>query len=117
MFAVVDHNPPAPPQCRNCRDPRKKVNRPRGLCWDCYYSPGVRDRFVSVSGRGRRGVGNITRGGFKLAPTPTPAAPGTEEKLAVMEARAAAGFAIFHPADARYPGDPRTLAFLARAAA
>jgi hypothetical protein len=44
---------------------------------------------------------------------PTTAAPGTPEKLAVLESRAAAGLAIFHPADARWPGDPVTLVFLA----
>ena len=30
------------PICRHCADPKRKVNRPRGLCWYCYYTPGVR---------------------------------------------------------------------------
>jgi hypothetical protein len=25
--------------CRHCN--KGKVNRPRGLCWNCYYTPGV----------------------------------------------------------------------------
>ena len=29
--------------CRHCN--KNKVNRPRGLCWDCYYMPGVRDLY------------------------------------------------------------------------
>jgi len=35
-----------------------------------------------------------------VAPSPTTAAPGTPEKLAVMAARYAAGQALFHPDDA-----------------
>jgi len=27
--------------CRHCQ--KSKVNRPRGLCWSCYYRPGVRE--------------------------------------------------------------------------
>lgn len=33
--------------CRHCRRP--SVNRPRGLCWTCYYEPGVRDLFPVTS--------------------------------------------------------------------
>ena len=29
------------PICKHCR--KSKVNRPRGLCWGCYYTPGVKD--------------------------------------------------------------------------
>jgi hypothetical protein len=32
--------------CRNCGKP---ANRPRQLCWGCYYDPSVRDRFPSTS--------------------------------------------------------------------
>ena len=35
------------PVCRNCN--RGPVNRPRGLCWSCYYTPGVRDQYPSTS--------------------------------------------------------------------
>ncbi len=28
------------PLCRHCT--KGKVNRPRGLCWRCYYTPGVK---------------------------------------------------------------------------
>ncbi|MFO0806061.1 MAG: hypothetical protein U0791_23395 [Gemmataceae bacterium] len=105
------------PRCRHCRDPRKAVNRPRGLCWNCFYSPGVRERFPSTSKYARRGIGNLGHCLPGLAAVPTTAAPGTPEKLSVMEARAEAGLAIFHPADARHAGDPRPfLALLTRAA-
>lgn len=88
------------PWCRHCR--KRFINRPRGLCWGCYYAPGVKEMYPSTSKYARRGVGNLS-GGVPLPLKPTTAAPGTPEKLAVMEARAAAGFAVFHPLDA--PGD------------
>jgi hypothetical protein len=34
-----------------------------------------------------------------LPPTPTAAPPGSQEKVAVLEARAAAGYTLWHPAD------------------
>ena len=43
--------------CRHCR--RSGVNRPRGLCWTCYYTPGVRELYPSGSKYARRGVGNF----------------------------------------------------------
>lgn len=97
--------------CRRCSKPN--VNRPRGLCWNCYYTPGVRDFYPSTSKFARRGVGNFNLNA-PLAPVPTTAPPGTPEKLAVLEHRARMKLAIFHPADARYEGDPRPLQFLKR---
>lgn len=95
-------------RCRKCG--HDKVNRPRGLCWNCYYTPGVKDQLPSTSKYARRGLGN---GRYAVPlPTPTTAVPGTPEKLAVLEDRAKAGESIFHPADARYAGDPRPLEYL-----
>src|SRR5262249_29501482 len=64
--------------CRHCQ--RVKSNRPRGLCWSCYYTPGVRDLYPSTSKFARRGVGNFN-GRSKLPPCPTDALPGTPEKV------------------------------------
>jgi hypothetical protein len=89
------------------------VNRPRGLCWTCYYTPGVKELYPSTSKFARRGVGIFT-GNAPLAPVPTTAVPGTPEKLAVLEHRAKMKLAIFHPADARFAGDPRPLEYLKR---
>lgn len=96
----------AQPLCRHCRE--FGVSRPRGLCWVCYYRPGVRERYGPLGTRGRRGVGNEPssgrggngpqRPGSRL-PVPTAARPGSAEKLAVLVARAAAGEVLFHPAD------------------
>ncbi len=95
--------------CRHCS--KSKVNRPRGLCWSCYYAPGVKEQYPSTSKYARRGVGNFT-GRAPLPASPTTAAPGSPEKLAVLEQRARLKQAIFHPADARYAGDPRPLEFI-----
>lgn len=38
--------------CRHCQT--KKANRPRGLCWPCYYTPGVKELYPSTSKYGRR---------------------------------------------------------------
>lgn len=83
--------------CRHCR--RGVVRRPRGLCWPCYYAPGVRDQYPSTSKYARRGAGNY----HHAAPppdAPTTAAPGTPEKVAVLAARVEARQSLWHPADA-----------------
>lgn len=94
------------PVCKHCR--KSKVNRPRGLCWTCYYTPGVKDRYPSTSKYARRGVGNFN--GNAPLPEPTTAPPGTAEKMAVLELRAQLKQALWHPLDAQYDGDPNPLA-------
>jgi hypothetical protein len=56
-------------------------------------------------------VGNFN-GNAPLPPLPTTAPPGSPEKLAVLEERTRRKQALFHPADARYPGDPRPLEYI-----
>jgi hypothetical protein len=82
--------------CRHCH--QAKVGRPRGLCWCCYYAPGVRERYPSTSKFARRGIADLT--GERRQPIPTEALPGTPEKVAVMCARAARGQSLFHDDDA-----------------
>jgi len=67
--------------------------------------------FPSTSKYARRGVGNFS-GNAPLPAAPTTAAPGTPEKLAVLEQRAKLKQALFHPADARFAGDARPHEFL-----
>lgn len=100
MVAEVKTSGPAAPRCRHCGGPWTS-NRPRGLCWTCYYAPGVRERYPSTSPYARRGVGNLT-GRRPLPADPTGAVPGSPEKVAAMEARAARGEQLFHPADATH---------------
>lgn len=86
--------------CRHCS--QSKVNRPRGLCWHCFYQPGVKELYPSTSKYARRGVRNFA-GAAPLPLFPTNELPGTPEKVAVMLERAKAGYAIFHPHDAKRP--------------
>jgi hypothetical protein len=82
--------------CRHCGT--RAVNRPRCLCWSCYYTPGVRQLYPPTSKFARQGVGLGNRNA-PLPPEPTAALPGTPEKVAVLEARAAARVALWHPGD------------------
>ena len=87
--------------CRHCQ--KVKSNRPRGLCWSCYYRPGVRDQYPSTSKYARRGVTDFN-GKTAQAALPTSALPGTEEKVAVLAERARLGLSLWHPHDARLCG-------------
>ncbi|WP_238603045.1 hypothetical protein [Fimbriiglobus ruber] len=76
--------------CRHCL--RERVTRPRGLCWVCYYTPGVRDRYDPKNHRPEndRPLGE-----------PTATQPGTPERMAVLEERANKGLRLYHPDDAK----------------
>jgi hypothetical protein len=82
-----------------------RANRPRGLCWSCYYRPGVRDRYPSTSKYAHRGVQDYN-GRSPVAAWETRAAPGTMEKVAVLEQRARMRLSLWHPKDA--PMDPES---------
>lgn len=89
-------NPPAL-ICRHCRV--NKVGRPRGLCWSCYYKPGVRELYPSNSKYAYRGAGNNRGHDQPLPASPTSALPGTEAKIQVLMQRAANGESLWHPDD------------------
>jgi hypothetical protein len=90
------------PLCRHCQ--QKYAIRPRGLCWSCFYTPGVRDLYPPTSKFARQGVAaDYNRN--RLPAEPTGALPGTPRKVAVMEERALAGCALFHPLDANRLAD------------
>ncbi len=84
--------------CRHCQKVRS--NRPRGLCWSCYYRPGVREMYPSTSKYARRGVSDFN-GQSAVAAKPTQALPGTEEKVEILAERARLGLSLWHPRDAR----------------
>jgi hypothetical protein len=88
--------------CRHCGHPR--VNRPRGLCWSCYYKPGLRDLYPSTSKFSVRGPGDFN-GRVALPAVPTSAAPGSAEKIAVMQERVRKRQSLWHPLDARLNRD------------
>lgn len=83
--------------CRHCK--KCNVNRPRGLCWGCYYTPGIKELYPSTSPLGRRGLG---LGNRKPKPTtPTTHPPGTPGKAEVLRRRAERGEEMNHPKDAK----------------
>lgn len=84
--------------CRHCG--KKPANRPRGLCWPCYYTPGVKDRYPSTSKHAVRGLGN---GCFASRPAshPCPHPIGSEGRIQTMQERANRGESMYHPADCR----------------
>jgi hypothetical protein len=90
--------------CRHCHE--SLVTRPRGLCWKCYYTPGVRDIYPSTSKFGRRGTGNFSSWA-PLPPFPTQALPGTPEKIALLAERVRLQQSLWHPEDATFAG-PKT---------
>jgi hypothetical protein len=92
--------------CRHCQ--KVKSNRPRGLCWSCYYSPGVREKYPSTSKFARRGVSDFN-GQHRLPPAPTSALPGSAEKVAILEERARLGVSLWHPLDAPMDAESRKL--------
>jgi hypothetical protein len=87
--------------CRHCG--KVPSSRPRGLCWSCYYTPGVREQHPSTSKFAHRGLGNFNGQPGQL-PSPTRALPGSPEKVAVLEQRVLQKQSLWHPNDA--PMDP-----------
>jgi hypothetical protein len=96
--------------CRHCH--LGPVSRPRGLCWSCYYTPGVRDMYPSTSKFGRRGLGNFN--GTGAMPAPTAALPGSPEKVEVLIERVQNRQALWHPEDADLAGTQRNRPQLAQ---
>lgn len=85
-----------PTVCVHCA--ARKVARPSGLCAPCYRVPGLKERYRSTHAANRRGAGQ----GVAAPPppdAPTWAAPGSAQKIAVMERRAANGRSVAHPDD------------------
>jgi hypothetical protein len=100
-----------------CHCGKNPVNRPRGLCWTCYYAPGVREQHPSTSKYARRGVGNFN-GNPDLPAEATEAAPGSAEKIEILARRAAMRMALWHPEDASAaPSNPDRIPILRRLAA
>lgn len=84
--------------CRHCG--RKRVYRPRGLCWSFYENLDVRSQYEPLNKYGKRGRrGHDARNGAYLSAEPTEDLPGTEGKVQTMEERAARGEGLFHPRD------------------
>lgn len=99
--------------CQHCG--KTNANRPRTLCWTCYYTPGLKDQYPVESKYGNRGLcGDGSRKDRPIPPSPTLAVPQSEEKGRVLHERLKQGYGLWHPFDARYENDKRTLAYLVR---
>ena len=89
-------------RCRHCGQYR--VTRPRGLCWRCHRTPGVRDLHPVTSKFGQRGMDPAGR--LRQPPEPTQALPGSVEKIIVLRERVRLGLELWHPEDAPLPRRP-----------
>ncbi len=87
--------------CRHCK--KRTATRPRGLCWVCFSTKGVRDQYPSPTGDAMQAaaVKKGTRKVERLLPEPTDAPPGSEEKIRVLQERWRLGQQLKHPDDAR----------------
>ena len=84
--------------CRHCK--KSRAYRPRRLCGRCFDRRDIRDLYPSASKYGQHGSG-LNTFNAPLASFPTMAWPGTPEKIAVLQLRAAMGQQLFHPLDGR----------------
>ena len=83
--------------CRHCHTTAMYSGR-RGLCNRCYRDTDTRRLYPELDTvTPGVSISNPCRG---IAPKPTYEPPGSEGKLRVLEARAAAGYDLFHPNDA-----------------
>jgi hypothetical protein len=88
------------PLCRHCHE--RGTNRPRGLCWRCYYLPGMRKLYPSQSRYANHN--DDFNGGYALPPDPITDLPGTAATLAALAERVRLRVALRHPQDATLEG-------------
>lgn len=79
--------------CKHCQ--KVPSNRPRGLCWSCYYRPGVREQYAIAANSVKKSATCLS--GEQAAPTRIRPGP---DKVAVMVFRASLGMPIFCDDDA-----------------
>lgn len=83
--------------CQHCK--KSRINRPRKLCWSCYYTPGVKELYPSTSKFARRGVPD--KNGETPPPTQATQIPAGKNRVEVLRQRAARGETLWHSDDAR----------------
>lgn len=91
-------------KCRHCQ--HKEANRPKGLCWTCYYTPAVRGLYPSTSHLAPRSGNGWKSEHAELPDCPTDALPGSPEKEAVLTERASRSQTLWHPDDRIIEGGP-----------
>lgn len=83
-------------KCRHCN--ARVVRRPRGLCWGCYYTPGVKELYPTDPKHGKRAADDTVNPADPPS-GPTAARQGTAEKIEELARRAARREGLFHPGD------------------
>lgn len=81
--------------CLHCL--QRAASRPRGLCAACYYDIGIRRCYPIRLINHKPFAGRPC--GAAVTPEPTNAAPGSEEKIRVLQERATRGQDLWHPLD------------------
>lgn len=84
--------------CRHCGRVRTG-NRPRRLCWTCYYTPSIRDLYPPDPGYRNE---SAPEGGRQDPPAPCPYPPGSEAKIQYLKEIATRGDNLFHPDERKY---------------
>jgi len=97
---MTSHLPGTP--CLHCVI-RRGYRSQRGLCGVCYDDRGIRALYPGRLPSNRRPEEEDFCGGYTVPSTSTEALQGTEEKLLVLQARAAAHVSLFHPRDGEVP--------------
>ncbi len=91
------------PFCRHCRS--RPAHRPRGLCWECYYVPSIRQAHARLDGRTSSIALKVNDYGGEVSrvlPVPVSSVPGTEAKIRALEERAANRQQLFHEDDLHF---------------
>lgn len=86
-------------RCRHCRI--RKRSRARGLCQACSYLPEIRAMYPGSTAKFARRGAALDNVEPDVDRNPTPAMPGSPEKVAVMIDRVARGLSPWHPSDGR----------------
>lgn len=88
---------PPRPTCRHCG--RNRVNRPRGLCWTCYYTPAISNLYPSTHKHAPKCHGSTRNVPPPRAPTEAPV--GSAAKVEVLAGRADSRTSLWHDGDSR----------------
>jgi len=90
-------------KCVECND--RYACRPRGLCWRCYYKPGVVEQHPPpIAGRGGYVAGTSTvgiSGDNQDTSGPCPYPAGSPEKIEWIARRAMNNQPLWHPDDSQ----------------
>lgn len=86
--------------CRHCQ--REGNNYGSGLCWTCYYTPGIRKKYPRDFNRyAAKEENQDINGGYSPPCCQTSTLPGTDDKIEVLAERLKQQVSLWHPHDAQ----------------